>query len=179
MRTTNRCVLRNLSLALLMPVIGACGGGDGEGGGGGSEAEYCDTFCDKMDECGFSGLLGGRDACISNCTSGDDEADGCAPPDPGACLAAVDSLSCGDLTTGNIPAACQCEGEDDDGGSDPGSQGGSSGASDTSGGCAELRACCEQLPAGVQGSCTTTADSTNDQGCGLALSTFVSAGLCN
>lgn len=59
--------------------------------------------------------------------------------------------------------------------------GGDTGANDagaTSAACDELGACCPQLPAGLQGNCTTTAGGGDDARCGQTLGLAQMGGYC-
>ncbi|MDD9941586.1 MAG: hypothetical protein OXU20_11140 [Myxococcales bacterium] len=95
-------------LAMSVLVAAGCGQGDERAM---DLDRYCEAICDKFDECGVAGFLGGRDRCEVSClndTSG--EGDGCMPPDPDGCLGAFQAAGCEELMSGGFaPPACTCE----------------------------------------------------------------------
>ena len=132
----------------------------------------CKDICVRSIECAAVAI--DQSFCESRCRSGirDNDSD-CDPTTSqiNACVSAVNAASCESLEEGDLPEACDiCE---EDGGTG-GSGGGSGGAT-----CEDLGDCCNELPGDAQAPCDMIVNDGNETLCGIALSNFQSAMICN
>lgn len=171
-----------LIAAMMMATTVAGCGDDGGSGGGVSAAtinDFCNTQCEKFDECGVS-FFASVEACIATCTQNSEgQPDDCVVTDAQgrACISAIDASACDELQT-TFETSCNfCpEGEDDAGGVDAGAgDGGGSGPAS----CQELASCCPQVTMDeARTTCESSVLSGNDPLCTQTLEAYRASELC-
>ena len=189
-----RMLGRSSRLVVVFCCLAGCGDdGDSTPTEAATAARACSTVCNKLDSCNvLQGLSVSQ--CTQSCTSesaaGSSGGDTCQVTNAQAqaCIDAIDATSCTQLTSGNLPAACNlCEddGKAGSGGAGAGGAGGKGGtggggaAGSGTGGCSQLNACCSAISGAEQKSaCTMVTGMNNDALCSAALTSFRSAGFC-
>ncbi len=180
-----------LSLVLsAMAGVAACSSSSNNGGSGGGTGCPGPGSCAAMDQCVQAHCESKLQACASPCSamiscenkcgcSNTSCIGNCGQQMTQACSSCYqDVTTCVQQNCANV--SCGTGGTGGSGGS--GGSNGTGGTPGVDGGgatCADLAACCAQLPAADQQSCNSIVSNGNDSVCGQALSGFKAGGLCH